>query len=108
MAELRTFIDQLGIGTGSLSAGGSAPFVIDRQLVHEAQDAAGLDADFCLMAEVRGQYLLTAPSDEYFKRVTWEMTSLSEGGRVTTRTHRCGWSQKFASANRPSAVSALR
>jgi uncharacterized protein (DUF433 family) len=73
MAELRAFIDQLRDRDGiPYSLADRRSFVIDRQLVHEAQDAAGLDADFCLVAEVRGQFVLTAPSDEYFKRVTWE------------------------------------
>lgn len=73
MAELRAFIDQLRDRYGiPYPLADRRPFVIDRQLVHEAQDAAGLDADFCLVAEVRGQFGLTAPSDEYFKRVTWE------------------------------------
>ncbi|MGH3802373.1 MAG: DUF433 domain-containing protein [Pseudonocardiaceae bacterium] len=73
MAELRAFIDQLRDRYGiPYPLADRRPFVIDRQLVHEAQDAAGLDADFCLVAEVRGQFVLTAPSDEYFKRVTWE------------------------------------
>ena len=37
-----------------------------------AQDAAGLSADFCLVAVVRGQYVLTPPADSFYKRVTWE------------------------------------
>jgi hypothetical protein len=34
--------------------------------------AAGLAADFCLVAVVRGQYVLTPPADSFYKRVTWK------------------------------------
>jgi len=37
-----------------------------------AQDATGLDPEFCLVAEVRGQYVLTPPADSFLKRVTWD------------------------------------
>ncbi|MGH3870930.1 MAG: DUF433 domain-containing protein [Pseudonocardiaceae bacterium] len=73
MAELRAFIDRLRDRYGiPYPLADRRPFVVDRQLVHEAQDAAELDADFCLVAEVRGQYVLTAASDAYFNRVTWD------------------------------------
>jgi uncharacterized protein (DUF433 family) len=72
MAELRAFIDRLRDQYGiPYPLADRRPFVMDRQLVHEAQDEAGLDASFCLVAEVRGQYVLTAPSDEWFGRITW-------------------------------------
>lgn len=48
------------------------PFLGDRQLVREAQDDAGLDADYCLVAEVRGQLVLTAASELFVQRVTWK------------------------------------
>lgn len=73
MHELRSFIDslrdQLGIpyplAHAQLFVGGG------RQLVWEAQDAVGLDANFCLVAEVRGQLVLTGPSETFFSRVRW-------------------------------------
>jgi uncharacterized protein (DUF433 family) len=72
MAELRAFIDRLRDQYGiPYPLADRRPFVMDRQLVHEAQDEAGLDPSFCLVAEVRGQYVLTAPSDEWFGRITW-------------------------------------
>jgi uncharacterized protein (DUF433 family) len=37
-----------------------------------AQDAADLNADLCLVATVRGQYVLTPAADSFYKRVTWE------------------------------------
>jgi uncharacterized protein (DUF433 family) len=48
------------------------PFVADRQLLLEAQDDAGLDADFCLVAVVRGQLVLTSAAQTFEERVTWE------------------------------------
>ncbi|WP_298795645.1 DUF433 domain-containing protein [uncultured Pseudonocardia sp.] len=72
MAELRAFIDRLRDRYGvPYPLADRRPFVVDLQLVHEAQDEAQLQADFCLVAEVRGQFVLTAPSDEHFHRVTW-------------------------------------
>ncbi|MGH3926159.1 MAG: hypothetical protein ACRDTT_25410, partial [Pseudonocardiaceae bacterium] len=47
------------------------PFVSGRQLVYEAQEGAGLAPEFCLVAAVSGQYVLTAPSALYLERVTW-------------------------------------
>lgn len=72
MAELRAFIDRLRDRYAiPYPLADRRPFVIDRQLVHDAQDQAALDPSFCLVAEVRGQLILTAPSDEWFGRVTW-------------------------------------
>ncbi len=72
MAELRAFIDVLRDRYGiPYPLADRRPFVADKQLVHEAQNAAGLAPDFCLVAEVRGQYVLLPSSDEYFHRVTW-------------------------------------
>jgi len=73
MAELRTFIAQLRDRLGvPYPLAHHRPFVGDRQLVREAQDDAGLDADYCLVAEVRGQLVLTAASELFVQRVTWK------------------------------------
>lgn len=73
MAELRTFIDRLRSEYGiPYPLADRRPFIADRQLVHAAQDAAELDPEFCLVAEVRGQFILTPPSAEFFHRVTWD------------------------------------
>lgn len=73
MAELRAFIDLLRDRYGvPYPLADRRPFVADRQLVFEAQDASGLDPDYCLVAAVRGQLILTPPSAEFFQRVTWE------------------------------------
>lgn len=72
MAELRTFIDVLRDRTGTpYPLAHMKPFVADRQLVVEAQDIAGLAAEYCLVAEVRSQLILTPPSEEFIHRVTW-------------------------------------
>ena len=52
MAELRAFIDGLRERMGvPYPLAHERPFVADRQLVREAQDEAGLDAEYCLVAE---------------------------------------------------------
>jgi uncharacterized protein (DUF433 family) len=72
MPELRAFIDILRERSGvPYPLAHHKPFVADRQLVLEAQDIAGLAADYCLVAEVRGQLILTPPSEEFVHRVTW-------------------------------------
>jgi len=73
MAELRTFIERLRDRMNvPYPLAHEKPFVADRQLVREAQDAAGLEAEFCLVAEARGQLVLTGPSDLFVQRVTWD------------------------------------
>jgi uncharacterized protein (DUF433 family) len=72
MPELRDFIDRLRDGFGiPYPLAHARPFVGDKQLVWDAQKASGLDPDFCLVAEVQGQLILTGPSDSFFSRVTW-------------------------------------
>jgi uncharacterized protein (DUF433 family) len=72
MAELRTFIELLRERLGTpYPLAHSRPFIGDRKLVLEAQEEAGLDADFCLVAPVAGQLILTPPSDGYVNRVVW-------------------------------------
>jgi uncharacterized protein (DUF433 family) len=72
MPELRSFIDivrdqyEVPYPLAHLR-----PFVSGRDLLVEAQDEAALDAEFCLVAVVRGQLLLTPPADSFVKRVTW-------------------------------------
>jgi uncharacterized protein (DUF433 family) len=73
MAELRAFIDLVRGRYGTpYPLAHHRPFVSGRELLSRAQDASGLDADFCLVAEVRGQYVLTSPADSFVRRVTWE------------------------------------
>ncbi|RZS37728.1 uncharacterized protein (DUF433 family) [Herbihabitans rhizosphaerae] len=73
MAELRAFIDRLRNRLGvPYPLADRRPYVLEKQLVLEAQDEAGLAPEFCLVAEVRQQLVLTAPSESFFERVTWE------------------------------------
>ena len=48
------------------------PFVSGRRLVREAQEEAGIDGEFALVAEASGQYILSAAAQEFFERVAWE------------------------------------
>jgi uncharacterized protein (DUF433 family) len=72
MAELRAFTDivrreyQVPYPLAHLQ-----PFVSGKELLIRAQDAAGLEADFCLVALVRGQAMLTPAAESFVQRVTW-------------------------------------
>lgn len=73
MAELRAFIDLLRDRQGvPYPLASLKPYVTDRQLLLEAQEESGLDADFCLVAVVRGQTILTPPAATFIERVTWD------------------------------------
>lgn len=72
MAELRAFIDLLRERTGvPFPLAHHRPFVADRELVLEAQDDADLEAEFCLVAVVRGQLMLTPAAQGFVERVEW-------------------------------------
>jgi uncharacterized protein (DUF433 family) len=74
MAELRSFIDDLRQRSGiPYPLADQRPYVgAGRELVIKAQDTAGLDPDYCLVAQVRGQYVLTGPSEAFIERVGWD------------------------------------
>jgi uncharacterized protein (DUF433 family) len=73
MVELRAFIDLLRERFGvPYPLADRRPYVVGRELVLEAQTAAGLDPEFCLVAVVSGQTLLTPPSAAFVERVTWD------------------------------------
>jgi uncharacterized protein (DUF433 family) len=73
MPELRTFIDLLREKFGvPYPLADQRPYVSGRELVREAQDAAGLDPEFCLVVAVNDQLLLLPPSEAFVSRVTWE------------------------------------
>jgi uncharacterized protein (DUF433 family)/DNA-binding transcriptional MerR regulator len=73
MAELRAFIDLLREGFGvPYPLADRRPYVVGRELVLEAQTAVGLSPEFCLVAAVSGQLLLTPPSAAFVERVTWD------------------------------------
>jgi uncharacterized protein (DUF433 family) len=73
MAELRAFIGQVRSEFGApYPLAHKRPFASGKELLSVAQDDTGLDADLCLVATVRGQYVLTPAADSFYKRVTWE------------------------------------
>lgn len=74
MVELRNFIDSLRQSLGvPYPLAHQRPFVgADRRLVYEAQEDSGLDADYCLVASVSNQLILTHPAIVFVERVTWE------------------------------------
>jgi Protein of unknown function (DUF433). len=73
MPELRAFIDLLREKFGvPYPLAHQRPYVAGRDLVLEAQDAAGLDPELRLVVAVSGQLLLLPPSEAFVSRVTWE------------------------------------
>jgi uncharacterized protein (DUF433 family) len=73
MGELRAFIDELRETYDvPYPLAHQPPFVSGRQLVREAQNAAHLGADFCLVAFASDQLILTPASDSFVQRVTWD------------------------------------
>ncbi|QGN31695.1 DUF433 domain-containing protein [Microlunatus sp. Gsoil 973] len=72
MAELRAVIEYLRDKMGvPYPLAHATPYVSGRQLLMSAQEHAGLDADFALVAPVSGQYVLLPPAETFFQRVTW-------------------------------------
>ncbi len=73
MVELRAFIDLLRERFGvPYPLADRRPYVAGRKLVLEAQTDAGLDPDYCLVAVIGDQLLLTPPSAAFVERVTWD------------------------------------
>ena len=73
MAELRAFVDAVRSGSSiPYPLAHYQPFVAGRELLRDAQDLTGLDPDYCLVAEVRGQLVLTPPAETFFRRVDWQ------------------------------------
>lgn len=85
MRELRAFITKLRQDYGvPYPLAHDQPFANQGQLVTvlRAQNEAGLDPDFCLVAEVSGQMVLTAPSRSFVDHVEW-----NDGVAVGWRPH---------------------
>ena len=73
MAELRAFVDLLRERYGvPYPLADRRPLIAGRDLVLEFQETAHLDAEFCLVAVVKGQPILTPPSQSFLERVTWD------------------------------------
>ena len=73
MAELRAVIDTLRDELGvPYPLAHERPFVgVGRRLIVEAQEEAGLAAEFSLVAISREQFVLTSASQSFVDRVTW-------------------------------------
>ena len=74
MGQLRAFVDKLREEFGvPYPLAHHRPFVgPDRQLVLRAQEAAGLDGEFWLVAVASDQLILTYPAEAFVERVTWD------------------------------------
>jgi uncharacterized protein (DUF433 family) len=73
MAELRAVIDRLRDRYGiPYPLADRRPLVMGRQLVLEAQQAAGLDPDYWLVVAANEQLLLTPAAQAYVDRVQWD------------------------------------
>lgn len=73
MLEVRTFVDLLRDRFEiPYPLAHARPFVgAGKKLVWDAQEEAQLDPDFCLIAEVRGQLMLTPASEAFYARISW-------------------------------------
>jgi uncharacterized protein (DUF433 family) len=73
MLELRDFIDKVRDRYSvPYPLADRRPYVSGRELLVELQNDSGLDADFCLIALVRDQPVLTSVADSFVQRVTWD------------------------------------
>ena len=73
MVELRKFIDRLRDAFGvPYPLADRRPFLSGKRLVYDAQTAAGLGVDYCLVAVADDQLLLTPPSRAFLERVEWD------------------------------------
>jgi uncharacterized protein (DUF433 family) len=73
LRELRDFIDKLREKFGVPNPlADRRPYVgSGRRLLIDLQERSQLDPEFCLVAVANGQTVLTAPGEEFFKRVDW-------------------------------------
>jgi uncharacterized protein (DUF433 family) len=73
LRELRDFIDRLRDEFQvPYPLADRRPYVgPGRRLLIDLQDRSRLDPEFCLVALVNGQTILTAPGEEFFERVEW-------------------------------------
>lgn len=74
MGELRAFIHSLRQRLGvPFPLAHARPYVLaGRQLVMEVQNEVGLPGELVLVAEARGQYILSPAAQEFVERVTWD------------------------------------
>jgi hypothetical protein len=84
MVELRAFIDHLRDSFGvPYPLADRRPLVSGRQLVYDAQTAAQLGVEYCLVACVDEQLLLTGPGESF---VSPYRVGRRHGGRLPARS----------------------
>lgn len=73
LVELRRFIDELRDLFGvPYPLADRRPYISGKQLVYDAQTAAGLGVDYYLMAVANDQLILTTPAQNFVDKVTWD------------------------------------
>jgi uncharacterized protein (DUF433 family) len=73
MPELRAFIDKIREEYGApYPLADRRRYILGRELIIEAQNDAQLDAEFCLVAFVRDQLVLTPVAEAFMERVDWD------------------------------------
>lgn len=74
MVELRAFIESLRTRLGiPYPLAHAQPYVLaGRELVMEVQNEVGLPGDLVLVAEARGQYILSPAAQDFVERVRWD------------------------------------
>ena len=73
MKELRAFIEDLRQRTQvPYPLAHAQPLVSGKSLVMEAQEAAGLEAEFCLVVPFQNQLMLSYSGEMFLDRVVWE------------------------------------
>lgn len=74
LRELRDFIDRLRAEFGvAYPLADRRPYIgPGRRLLIDLQGRSNLDPDFCLVAVANGQEVLTAPGEDFFRRVDWD------------------------------------
>jgi uncharacterized protein (DUF433 family) len=83
MAELRRFIEELRDRLGvPYPLAHERMYVSGKLLVMKAQIDTRLDTDFCLVATINDQLILTSAAQEFVERVTW-----TNGEAATWRPH---------------------
>ncbi|QDH10969.1 DUF433 domain-containing protein [Nocardioides dongxiaopingii] len=82
MKELRAFIEDLRQRTQvPYPLAHAQPLVSGKSLVMEAQEAAGLEAEFCLVVPFQNQLMLSYSGEMFLDRVVWE-GNLAVGWKV--------------------------
>jgi uncharacterized protein (DUF433 family) len=82
MPELRQFIDELRAHFNvPYPLADRRPLVSGRSLVYDAQTAAQLGAEFCLVSVVNNQMLLTPPGLAFVERLEWDADGVATSYR---------------------------